>query len=122
MDKIEQRRSPVSGQDWYDYIVDDEKVGFLAGYWIDNVGCIYHLNGIKIEKEHRGKGLGEKLLIKFLKTYGGKILSNSNRTEFAQRMWNRMFQRNDVVIEVTPHIDRYLQKRFDHYLLSLKNN
>lgn len=81
----------------YNFMLNGIEVGWLIG---QKHGDTLTIVGIKIENEYRNKGLGEKFLIEYLKKYGGYILSNTNRTDFAEKMWQRLSKRNDVNVNI----------------------
>ncbi len=61
------------------------------------------LGGIRVNKNHRNKGLGEFLVVetlKLLKQQGiaGIISTGNSRSELAERMWDRLKKRDDVSV------------------------
>jgi 5'-3' exonuclease len=76
---------------------------------------VFKLSGISSEYKFKGQGCGEKLIIEYLKKYGGKIFSRGGRTEKAEKMWQKLINRKEFNVEILNLCDY-----FKSYLISLK--
>lgn len=92
--------------------IDGEEVSDMMGYKMHNQ---FLLTGINVRVNFAGKGMGEALIIQYLKKYGGTVFSKGGRMEKSEKMWGRIIKRDDVNVEVLNITDR-----FKSYKVSLK--
>ena len=90
-------RSELSDNE-YNFFIDGEEVGRMKG---DKENDTFWVSLITIYPKWRGKGMGEKFIIQYLKENGGSIGSKSLlRNRNATKMWERIIKRNDIDFEV----------------------
>jgi len=95
----------------YKFFKDDENIGYMQGL-IEN--DIFWLNIILIEDEFRNQYLGEQFIIEYLKKYGGYIGSKSKmRSKYAEKMWERLIKRNDIIFELDYQKNRVVDDKYE---------
>jgi predicted acetyltransferase len=103
-EKLSIVRSELGDQN-YNFLINGEEVGKMKG---DKEGETYWVSLITIYPKWRGKGMGEKFIIQYLKDNGGSIGSKSLlRNRNATKMWERIIKRNDIDSEVDEIYSEY---------------
>ncbi len=115
----------VKLRDWvsvykrYNFHLNNEVVGYMIGLKKDGV---FNLDVIQTDIRYRGKHMGEKFIIKYLQKFGGSICSepSGGRSYTADKMWERLYRRDDVIIMKEEIFHSYYKIIINHYTISLK--
>jgi predicted acetyltransferase len=116
-EKLSIIKSEIGDQN-YNFLIDGEEVGKMKG---DKEGKTYWVSLITIYPKWRGKGMGEKFIIQYLKDNGGSIGSKSLlRNRNATKMWERIIKRSDINFKLGSQFSEYYNNEIPIFEVSLK--
>jgi ribosomal protein S18 acetylase RimI-like enzyme len=96
----------------YRLLLNSQEMSHMVGYKKNNS---FNLTGLGVSPKFSGKGMGEILILEYLKKYGGYVFSRGGRTDKSEKMWSRIIKRDDVNVEIIE-----LTNSFKSYRVSLK--